>query len=103
MGELLADAAERPNMVAKLSGLNTAAAPGASAADYGRYVDHALDVFGPDRMMYGGDWPFALLGAGSYTQIWRDLRACLDNLDHVDRHAVLATTASVSTGCPSPR
>ncbi|MGD9704655.1 MAG: amidohydrolase [Acidimicrobiia bacterium] len=91
--QLLADAAEAPNTVVKLSGLNTAAAPGASVTEYQRYVDHALDVFGPQRMMYGGDWPFALLAADSYTEIWRDLRACLDGLDHADRQSVLAGTA----------
>ena len=91
--QLLADAGEAANTVVKLSGLNTAAAPGTSTADYRRYVDHALGVFGPERMMYGGDWPFALLAANSYTEIWRDLRACLNGLDHADRHAVLAGTA----------
>ncbi len=91
--QLLADAAEATNTAVKLSGLNTAAAPGASPADYQRYVDHALDVFGPERTMYGGDWPFALLAANSYTEIWRDLRACLNGLDHAERHAVLAGTA----------
>ena len=64
------------------------------AGDAGQHhVDHALDVFGPERTMYGGDWPFALLAADSYTEIWRDLRACLDDLDHADRHTVLAGTA----------
>lgn len=91
--QLLADAAEATNTAVKLSGLNTAAAPGASTADYRRYVDHAVGVFGPERTMYGGDWPFALLAAASYTEIWRDLRACLDGLDRSDRHAVLAGTA----------
>jgi L-fuconolactonase len=90
---LLAAAAGATNTVVKLSGLNTAASPGASTADYRRYVEHALHVFGPQRMMYGGDWPFALLAADSYAGIWRDLRACLDGLDAVDRHEVLAGTA----------
>jgi L-fuconolactonase len=90
---LLADASEATNTVVKLSGLNTAAAPRASSADYRPYVEHALDVFGPTRTMYGGDWPFALLAADSYTEIWRDLRACLDRLDPADRHEVLAGTA----------
>jgi L-fuconolactonase len=89
----LADAAEAPNVVAKLSGLNTAAAPGATRDDYAPYVEHALDVFGPDRVMYGGDWPFALLAAASYQQIWEPLRGCLDALDVGARHAVLAGTA----------
>jgi len=90
---LLADAAACENTVVKLSGLNTAAAPGASSADYQRYIDHALDVFGPRRTMYGGDWPFALLAADSYTEVWRHLRVCLDGLDPGDRHEVLAGTA----------
>jgi L-fuconolactonase len=91
--QLLTDAAEATNTAVKLSGLNTAAAPGASVADYQRYVDHALGLFGPERTMYGGDWPFALLAANSYTEIWRDLRACLNSLDHAERHAILAGTA----------
>jgi L-fuconolactonase len=91
--QLLADVAEAPNTTVKLSGLNTAAAPGAASVDYQRYVDHALDVFGPERTMYGSDWPFALLAANSYTDIWRDLRACLNDLDHADRCSVLAGTA----------
>jgi L-fuconolactonase len=98
--QLLAGAAAAPNTVVKLSGLNTAAAPGATAADYRRYVDHALHVFGPERTMYGGDWPFALLAAGSYTEIWNDLRRCLDALDPHDRHAVLAGTAKRVYGLP---
>ena len=52
--------------------------------------------------MYGGDWPFALLAANSYTEIWRDLRACLDDLDHADRHAVLAGTAHRVYRLPIP-
>jgi L-fuconolactonase len=91
--QLLADAAACENTVVKLSGLNTAAAPGTSSADYQRYIDHALDVFGPRRTMYGGDWPFALLAADSYTEVWRQLRVCLDGLDPGDRHEVLAGTA----------
>ena len=91
--QLLADAAEATNTVVKLSGLNTAAGPGAATDDYRRYVDHALDVFGPERTMYGGDWPFALLATDSYTEIWRGLRGCLDGLDDTDRAAVLAGTA----------
>lgn len=91
--QLLTDAAEMPNTVVKLSGLNTAAAPGAPPDAYRRYVDHALEVFGPERTMYGGDWPFALLAADSYTEIWRNVRACLDDLADADRHAVLAGTA----------
>lgn len=100
---LLEAAAAAPNTIAKVSGLNTAAAPGAPADDYRRYIDHAVDVFGPRRVMCGGDWPFALLAATSYTEIWADLLACLDGLEGADRHAVLAGTAARAYRLGAPR
>ncbi|MCC6166665.1 MAG: amidohydrolase family protein [Caldilineaceae bacterium] len=61
-----------PNVVCKLSGL-------ATEADHQRwsqeqlkpYIDHALDSFGPDRVLYGGDWPVSTQAIG-YTQ-WIDV------------------------------
>ena len=41
----------------KLSGLLTEAAPGDGAAELRPYVDHLVDCFGPDRLMWGSDWP----------------------------------------------
>ncbi|QNP66617.1 amidohydrolase family protein [Streptomyces genisteinicus] len=53
-----------PNTVAKLSGLVTEAAPGArwpgSLAPYART---ALDAFGPQRLLFGSDWPVCTLRA----------------------------------------
>jgi L-fuconolactonase len=92
--DLLAAAAKAPNVTAKVSGLNTAADPTRwSSADFQPYVDHALEVFGPHRLMYGGDWPFALLAADSYTQIWAGIRDCLDGLDPAALWSVLGGTA----------
>lgn len=91
--ELFAAASRCQNVVVKLSGLNTAAASGWSSSSFTRYVDHALECFGPQRMMYGGDWPFALLAADSYTQIWLGLRPTLDALSEAERDDVLAGTA----------
>ncbi len=31
------------------------------------YIDHVIECFGPDRILYGGDWPVSEL-AGSYLQ-----------------------------------
>ncbi|MCX7287718.1 MAG: amidohydrolase [Rhodobacterales bacterium] len=54
-----------PNVVVKLSGITTYCAPGtASVALVRPYVDHLLEAFGPDRMLWGGDWPVVNLGAG---------------------------------------
>jgi L-fuconolactonase len=43
--------------------------------------------------MYGGDWPFALLAAETYGEIWTPLRRCLDALGDDDLDAVLGSTA----------
>jgi L-fuconolactonase len=63
--------ADLPNVVAKLSGLMTEIIPGTGAADDVRpYLEYALAVFGPQRCLFGSDWPVLTL-AGSYAH-WRD-------------------------------
>jgi len=62
----LEDVAAAPNLMAKLSGLITEASwSDWTSEDLGPYLDVALDVFGPDRLMVGSDWPVCTL-AGSY-------------------------------------
>ena len=47
-----------PNVVCKLSGVTTEADPRAGAGMQLRpYIDHVIECFGPDRILYGGDWP----------------------------------------------
>ncbi|MBC2903757.1 amidohydrolase family protein [Streptomyces cupreus] len=47
-----------PNTVCKLSGLLTEADPASWTVDDLRpYADTVLDAFGPDRLMFGSDWP----------------------------------------------
>ncbi|MFI7542127.1 amidohydrolase family protein [Actinoplanes sp. NPDC049599] len=54
--------AGHPNVVCKLSGLTTEAGPGrGEPADLLPYLRHALAEFGPDRCLFGGDWPVATL------------------------------------------
>jgi len=57
--------AEQPNVVCKLSGLVTEAARDWQVADLRDAVDHALVCFGPQRMLWGSDWPVVNL-AGRY-------------------------------------
>jgi L-fuconolactonase len=59
--------AELPNVMVKLSGLMTEVIPG---GDVRPYLEYALAVFGPQRCLFGSDWPVLTL-AGSYAQ-WRD-------------------------------
>lgn len=87
------DLARHPHVVCKVSGLLTeldlAAAPGALAA----VVDVLLDAFGPDRLMWGSDWPVCLL-AGPWER-WAGLAAdLLAPLSSAEQDAVLAGTAA---------
>ncbi|HLH50098.1 MAG TPA: amidohydrolase family protein [Roseiarcus sp.] len=57
-----------PNVVCKLSGVTTEADHAAWTRDQLRpYIDHVIESFGPDRIMFGGDWPVSEL-AGTYRQ-----------------------------------
>jgi predicted TIM-barrel fold metal-dependent hydrolase len=56
--------ARRPNVVCKVSGIVASAAPDPwTADDLAPIVNHVLDTFGPDRVMFGGDWPVCTLAA----------------------------------------
>lgn len=56
--------AAQPNVVCKISGLVTEADPeNWTEADLKPYVDHVLEVFGEDRVLFGSDWPVALLAS----------------------------------------
>lgn len=52
--------AQFPNVWCKMSGLVTEADHKTwTREDLKPYIDHVLDVFGFDRVIYGGDWPVA--------------------------------------------
>jgi L-fuconolactonase len=95
---LLARAAEAPNVYAKISGLNTAADFETwTAADLKPYIDHAIACFGADRLMFGSDWPVAIL-AGDYQKVWEETVVALADLRPADRAAILGGTANAVYG-----
>jgi predicted TIM-barrel fold metal-dependent hydrolase len=68
--------AKFPNIFCKISGLVAYADPHHwTAEDLRPYVDHAIECFGWDRVMFGSDWPVCMLSA-SYRQ-WVDALASL--------------------------
>lgn len=63
--EHLSRLAAHPNVVCKLSGLSTEAHwQDWRTEDVLPYLRHALAEFGPERCMFGGDWPVATLATG---------------------------------------
>jgi L-fuconolactonase len=76
--------AAQPNTVCKLSGL-VGLAPSVA--------DTVLEAFGPDRVMFGSDWPVCLLAA-SYARVMELARASTARLSEAEREAVFAGTAA---------
>jgi L-fuconolactonase len=93
--------AGRPNTVCKLSGLVTEAAPGAPPAAFAPYADVVLSAFGPDRIMFGSDWPVCLL-ASDYASVVALAQALTTGLSDAERMAVFALTAAQVYGIRGP-
>ncbi len=53
----MADMAKRDHVVCKVSGIVAGAPERWTPDDLAPVVNHTLDVFGPDRVMFAGDWP----------------------------------------------
>ena len=85
--------AAEPNVVCKLSGMVTEAHWSTwTVTDLRPYADVALDAFGPDRLMFGSDWPVCLL-AGTYAEVFSTARQLTDLLSEEERAAVFGGTA----------
>ena len=84
-------AAESPNVYAKLSGQFDN--PDWTVDDVRPYADFALEQFGPERIMFGSDWPVCILG-GSYNSVWANTQALIAGLTQAEKDAVLGGTAT---------
>lgn len=88
MKQLAADT----NAFCKLSGLVTEAKPDWSVDDLRPYVDHLLSTFGPQRILWGSDWPVCLL-ASSYERWVEATEILLNGLTPDEKDAVLGLNA----------
>lgn len=69
------------HVACKLSGMVTETNPdGWTADDLVPYVGEVFNIFGPDRLMFGSDWPVCTLAA-SYQEVVDSTRAALTTLD----------------------
>lgn len=86
-------AAMFPNVLAKLSGLNTAIdRPDWRADDLLPACDAALECFGPERLLCGSDWPVALLN-GDYDRVWEATTRIAETMAPGDEAALLGGNA----------
>jgi len=90
--EDMARLAAQPQVHCKLSGMVTEAGPGWTVDQLRPYARYILEVFGPERVMWGSDWPVLNLAAdyGAWFDATGDLLA---HLDEAQRQAVLGLNA----------
>ena len=92
---LMAAAAENPNVYAKVSGLNTA------TADFENWtwenikpsIDTAMELFGAERLMFGSDWPVAIL-AGTYKKVYEETGKAIADYSDADKEAIWGKTGN---------
>jgi L-fuconolactonase len=87
-------AAGSPNVYAKISGLNTTTSDFANWTyrDIKPNIDLAFQLFGADRLMFGSDWPVAIL-AGTYQKVWDETNKALEGYSQAEKDAILGGTA----------
>jgi L-fuconolactonase len=85
--------AAAPNVAVKLSGMVTEADwQSWSPADLRPFVERVVDWYGPDRLMFGSDWPVCLL-AGGYQDVVAGLTAALPPLEPAELARLFGGTA----------
>ena len=90
----LKDVSRFPNVYCKLSGLVTEANHSSwKLEDLRPFVEAALELFGPGRMMFGSDYPVCLLAA-SYDRVLESFQELLKDLGDNDRSLVFGKNAT---------
>jgi L-fuconolactonase len=89
----IARAAAFTNVWCKLSGLLTEAAPTQGCEALRPYVAHLWEIFGPERLMWGSDWPVLDL-AGDYAGWFEMTQDLCVTSDERSRRALFGGTAS---------
>ncbi|MGH9628791.1 MAG: amidohydrolase family protein [Bryobacteraceae bacterium] len=86
-------AAQIPEMHVKLSGMITEADwKGWKPKDLVPYVEHVMRLFGPERLLFGSDWPVCLL-AGSWKEVLAAFTQAVGPLPAETREKILGANA----------
>ncbi|CAB4993011.1 MAG: amidohydrolase family protein [Actinobacteria bacterium] len=69
---LITELSSFDNVSCKISGMVTEAKWNIwKVDDFVPYVDHIIESFSPERLMFGSDWPVALLATSGYSEVVR--------------------------------
>ena len=86
--------AQCENVFCKISGLVTEADwENWRVEELKPYVQHAIECFGPSRLMYGSDWPVCLL-ASTYDRVIEAAQACISVLSPSEQSQIMGVTAA---------
>jgi L-fuconolactonase len=89
----MAGLARETSVCCKLSGLLTEAGERArDPASLAPWLSHLLDAFGPQRLLWGSDWPVLEL-AGSYGGWWQQCQDATAHLPQAERAAIFGGNA----------
>ena len=93
--------ASHPAVFCKISGLVTEADWRSWRTQHlKRYINAALELFGPDRCMFGSDWPVSLLAA-EYGEVVNLVEAAIPGLTAAERDSLWRGTATSVYGLSS--
>jgi L-fucono-1,5-lactonase len=91
--ERLKAVAEFPQICCKVSGMVTEAdMANWTPADLRPYVQHVIELFGIERLMYGSDWPVCTL-AGSYEEVYNACLEAVGPIGDAERDRLMGGTA----------
>jgi L-fuconolactonase len=86
--------ARHDNVCCKVSGMVTEAVRrGWKRDDFTPYLDVVLEAFGPERLMFGSDWPVCLL-AGEYADVAAIPRDYFSRLSTTEQRMIWGDTAA---------
>ena len=84
--------AKQTSAYCKISGLITEASDSQTYDDVMPYVDHLINAFGPERLIWGSDWPVLNL-AGKYNGWHNATTAGIKSLTEQDRDKIMGHNA----------
>ncbi len=91
---LITEISKFPNVTCKISGMITEADwKEWKQEDMKPYLETILEIFPPNRLMYGSDWPVCLL-AGDYSQVFDLAKNFIDQLSIQDQEWIYGRTAA---------
>lgn len=88
-----------PNVTCKMSGMHGSSARSGALRPY---YDVVMEAFGPERLMFGSDWPVSSLGAG-YGEVCAMYRELTADLSPAEQTAIFERTARRVYGLEEPR